>query len=334
MRAWQIVSDGGIDALHCAERDIGAPGHGEVKIKVSASAINYRDLSTIKDPVSRGLPYPTVPNSDAVGVVMEVGPGVIEFKAGDRVASCFFQRWQDGPCTPDAMASALGGTADGVLAEDVILSAGGVVEVPSHLTDAEAATLPCAGLTAWNAIMVAGETKPGDTVLLLGTGGVSIFALQFAKLAGARTIITSSSDEKLARARELGATETINYRATPDWDKAVLDFTDGAGADLVVEVGGADTLQKSVPAVKVAGRIAMIGVLTGGMTNPALIMRRSQRLQGIYVGSRRMFADMNRAIAAHQLRPVIDQTFEFEAAQDAYHTMQSASHFGKLVITM
>lgn len=334
MRAWQMISDGGVDALQCAARDLGEPGHGDVKIRVAASAINYRDLSTIKDPLSRGFSFPRVPNSDAVGTITAVGPGVTDFAPGDRVASCFFQRWQDGPCSLEAMASALGGPEDGVLAEEIVLAAGGIVKVPSHLTDVEAATLPCAGLTAWNAITVAGETKPGDTVLLLGTGGVSIFALQFAKMAGARTIITSSSDEKLARAKELGATETINYRAKPDWDKAVLDLTDGQGADLVVEVGGADTLEKSVPAVKVAGRIAMIGVLTGGMTNPALIMRRSQRLQGIYVGSRAMFTDMNRAIAAHEMRPVIDRTFSFDQAQDAYRTMQAATHFGKLVITM
>ncbi len=332
MRAWQIVSEGGVDALNLAERDVGAPGLGEVKVRMRASAINFRDLATIKDPAPRGLTMPTVPNSDGAGEIIEVGEGVSGLKPGDRVASCFFQDWADGPCSPEIMASALGGALDGVLAEEVILKADGVIPFPDHMSFEEAATLPCAALTAWNAVVETGGTKAGDTVLLLGTGGVSIYALQFLNMLGARVIITSSSDEKLARAKEMGAWETVNYRRTPDWDQEVLKLTDGRGVDLTVEVGGPGTLQKSIEATRVAGIIGLIGILVGGEINPLALMRKSLRVQGIYVGSRRMFADMNRAIAAHDLRPVIHETFEFEDAKSAYHAMEAAGHFGKLVI--
>ncbi len=333
MRAWQIVSDGGVDSLNLGERDVGAPGFGEVKVRMRASAINFRDLSTIKDPVPRGLTFPTVPNSDGAGEIVDVGPGVQGLKAGDRVASCFFQDWEDGPCSPEIMASALGGALDGVLAEEVILQAGGVIPFPDHLSFEEAATLPCAALTAWNAVVETGGTKAGDTVLLLGTGGVSIFALQFLNMLGARVIITSSSDEKLARAREMGAWETVNYRQTPDWDQEVLKLTDGRGVDLTVEVGGPGTLQKSIEATRVAGTIGLIGILVGGQIDPLPIMRKSLRVQGIYVGSRRMFTEMNRAIAAHGLRPVVHETFKFEDAKSAFHAMEAAGHFGKLVVS-
>jgi NADPH:quinone reductase-like Zn-dependent oxidoreductase len=334
MRAWQIVSNGGIDALRLADYDAGEPGADEVSIRIRASAINYRDYMTIRDPESRHLPYPRIPNSDGAGEIIAVGDDVIEFKPGDRVAGCFFQHWSDGSCSPAAMASALGGALDGVLAQEVVLRAAGVVKVPQHLSFEEAATLPCAALTAWNALVEVGRLKAGDTVLLLGTGGVSIFALQFAVMFGAHAIITSSSDDKLARAREMGAWHTINYRNNPDWAQEVLDVTGGNGVDIVVEVGGAGTLEKSVAATRVAGSIALIGVLTGGQINPTAIMRKSIKLQGVYVGSRRMFNDMNRAIAANELRPVIDQVFGFEQAQSAYHAMAAAGHFGKLVITV
>lgn len=332
MRAWQIVSNGGIDALKLADRASPAPGPGEIKVRVKASSINYRDLGTVRDPEARKLPYPRVPNSDAAGEVIAVGEGVAGLRAGDRVASCFFQRWDDGACSAQAMASALGGALDGVLAEEVVLRADGVVRVPQHLSFEEAATLPCAALTAWNALVEAACVKAGDTVLLLGTGGVSIFALQFASLLGARAIITSSSDEKLERAKRLGAWQTINYRRTPDWDRAVLDLTDGAGVDATVEVGGAGTLPKSVVATRIAGTISLIGVLSGGLIDPAQAMRKSIKVQGIYVGSRRMFINMNRAIGAHAMKPVIDRTFAFDDARAAYHAMQAAGHFGKLVI--
>lgn len=332
MKAWQIVSDGGIDALKMAETALAPPRHGEVRVRMRANAMNYRDLGTVRDPVSRKLPYPRIPNSDGAGDVIAVGAGVTSVKVGDRVASCFFQRWVDGACSAEAMASALGGAEDGVLAQEANLAADGVVPLPAHLDYRQGATLPCAALTAWNALVECARVKAGDTVLLLGTGGVSIFALQFARMHGARTIITSSSDEKLARARALGASETINYRAHPDWEREVLRLTDGRGVDATVEVGGAGTLPKSILATRVAGTISLIGVLTGGQIDPASFMRKSIRMQGIYVGSRRMFLDMNRAIAQNALTPVIDQTFAFEDAKGAYHAMAAAGHFGKIVI--
>lgn len=333
MRAWQINSNDGIDALECVEREPREPGPGEVRVRVRASSVNFRDLATVRDPAARGLRLPLVPNSDAAGEVVAVGAGVDDIRTGDRVASCFFQDWEDGACSTRAMASALGGARDGVLAEEVVLNARGVVPVPEPLSFEEAATLPCAALTAWNALVETARIKAGDTVLLLGTGGVSIFALQFAGLLGARAIVTSSSDDKLERARALGAWRTINYESEPDWDKRVVELTGGTGADAVVEVGGAGTLERSIAATRVAGTIALIGVLTGGQINPVMVMRKSIRLQGIYVGSRRMFRDMNRAIDHHDLKPVIHQTFSFEEARDAYHAMASAGHFGKLVVS-
>ena len=332
MRAYEIVSAGGVDALALSERDPPRPGHGEVLVRVRASSVNYRDLSTVEAPEPRGVRYPTIPNSDGAGEVLAVGEGVTRFAPGDRVATCFFQRWADGEITPDAMASALGGALDGVLCEQAVLPEGGLVAAPAHLDHAQAATLPCAALTAWHAVVEFARVRPGETVLLLGTGGVSLFALQFAKLAGARVVLLSGSDEKIERARALGADVTINYRAQPQWQHAVLDATGGAGADVAVEVGGAGTLERSVAATRVAGRIALIGVLTGGEINPAAIMRKSIRLQGIYVGSRAMFERMNRAIVEARLEPVIDRRFAFDDARAAFHAMRAAGHFGKLVI--
>ena len=334
MKAWQIVSDRGIDALELNEVRSRAPGPGEVAVRLRANSINYRDYLTITDPVSRKLPYPRVPNSDGAGEITAIGAGVGNVKVGDRVASCFFQRWTDGQCSADAMASALGGALDGVLAEEAILSANGVVTVPEHLSFAEAATLPCAALTAWNAVVETGRVKAGDWVLLLGTGGVSMFALQFARLMGARTIITSSSDDKLEKAQSLGATVGVNWRRHVDWEDAVLEATKGVGVDVAVEVGGAANLPRTINATRIAGTIALIGAMKGGQIDPSQFMRRSIRMQGIYVGSRRMFQDMNRAIEAHKLKPVIDTHYRFAEARAAYKHMEAASHSGKIVIDM
>lgn len=332
MRAWEIVSADGVDALSLADRPTPEPGPGEVRVRIRASSINYRDLLTVESPAARNLPYPRVPNSDGAGEVTAVGPGVSRFKPGDRVASCFFQRWNDGGITPDAMASALGGALDGVLAEDAVLAEDGVVAIPAHLDYRQAATLPCAALTAWHALVEKGRVKAGETVLLIGTGGVSIFALQFAAMHGARAIVLSSSDAKRERAAALGAWRTLNYREVPEWQDAVLEMTGGAGVDHVVEVGGAGTLERSVLAARVGGHVALIGVLTGGAVNPTAIMRKSLRVHGIYVGSRAMFEAMNRAIEAARLEPVIERAYGFDDARAAYRDMRAAGHFGKLVI--
>jgi len=334
MKSWQIVSAGGIDALEQAERSSPEPGPGEVRVRMRANSINYRDLSTILDPEPRNIPYPRIPNSDGAGEVMSVGAGVSRWKKGDRVAGCFFQDWPAGGISASAMATALGGVIDGVLAEEVVLGEDGLVRIPEHLSFEEAACLPCAAVTAWNCLVAGGGLKAGDSVLLLGTGGVSVFALQFCVAAGARAVVTSSSDAKLERARILGAHETINYRATPDWAKRVLELTGGRGVDHVLEVGGSGTMEQSIEAVRVGGHIAYVGVLTGGAIQPVGIMRKSIRLQGVYVGSRAMFEDMNRAIAARSLRPVIDRTFAFDDARDAYRHMKAAGHFGKIVISI
>jgi len=334
MKAYEIRNADGIDALHLAERLTPMPGPGEVLVRLKANSINYRDLQIVLDPAARGIAYPRIPNSDGAGEVVEAGPGVTRWKAGDRVAGTFFQRWSAGGITPEAMASALGGGIDGVLCEYALLREDGLVAIPEHLSYEEAATLPCAGLTAWHIVVGLGQVNAGDTVLILGTGGVSLFALGFARLHGARAIVTSSSDEKLARARELGAWQCINYRATPDWQKEVLAMTGGRGVDLVAEVGGAGTLERSIQAVRVGGKIGLVGVLTGGTIDPVNVMRKSVQLRGIFVGSRAMFEDMNRALTAHEFRPVIDARFGFDEARGAYHHMRGAGHFGKIVVSI
>jgi NADPH:quinone reductase-like Zn-dependent oxidoreductase len=335
MYAWEIISGDGVDALHLGERETPIPGPGQVRVRMNANSINYRDLITIEGAGARKLPFSLVPNSDGAGVITAVGEGV-KLKEGDRVTSCFFEEWVAGEISAPVMASALGGARQGVLAEEVILPEDGVIHTPAGLTDEEASTLPCAALTAWHALTLPRPVKAGETVLLLGTGGVSVFAQQFCTMMGARTIVTSSSDDKLEKMKSLGAGEVINYRTNPEWDAAVLELTGGSGVDRVVEVGGPGTFDRSVNAVRVGGIIGLIGVLTGvsGAINPTPIMVKSITVKGIYVGSRTMFADMNRAIEAHNLKPMIDQTFDFKDARSAYHAMRGAGHFGKLVIKM
>ena len=333
MRTYEITAPG-IDALALVERAVPKPARGQVLVRMRASALNYRDLLNVLHPEARGIAYPRVPNSDGAGEVVEVGDGVDGFTAGDRVVATFFQDWEGGGMSAGVMATALGGPIDGVLSEYVVFEARGLLPVQARMSFEEAATLPCAALTAWNALVEIGNLKAGETVLLLGTGGVSIFALQFAEMHGARVIITSSSDEKLARAREMGAWQTINYRQHPDWEQVVMEMTGGHGVDHVVEVGGAGTITRSVEAVRVGGTVTMIGVLTDGALDPVAVMRKSVRLQGLYVGSRQMFERMNAAISAHELRPVIDARFGFDEARAAFHHLQAAGHFGKIVVSM
>jgi NADPH:quinone reductase-like Zn-dependent oxidoreductase len=337
MKAYEIEEATGIEGIMLnTGRAAPEVGHGEIRVRVRAASLNYRDLLVAKGSYRGVLKPSLIPLSDGAGEVVEVGAGVSRFKPGDRVASAFFQDWQAGATSAERTARALGGgSIDGMLAEFVVLPEGGAIHVPSHLSFEQAATLPCAGVTAWNAIVETARVKAGETVLLLGTGGVSLFALRFAKLHGARVILTSSSNEKLARAKALGADEVINYRDTPDWDRAVGALTGGRGADLVVEVGGPGTLERSLRSVRVGGTVAMIGVLSGtGRIDPRPLISRSIRLQGIYVGSLDMFAAMNTAVAEAALAPVIDRVFPFEQARAAYAHLAGGSHFGKVVIAV
>lgn len=331
---WIESAEGGIDGLRLVEREAPQPGPGQARVRVRAASLNYRDLLIISGAPLRKVPL--VPLSDGAGEVVAVGEGVTRVQPGDRVAALFFQGWLGGPMRREVHATALGGALDGMLSEEVVLHADGLVKVPEPLSFEEAATLPCAGLTAWNALNAQVPLLAGQTVLALGTGGVSIFALQFAKAQGARVIITSSSDEKLARARELGADETVNYVTTPDWDKAVLDLTGGYGVDRVIEVGGAGTLPLSLRSVTYGGRVVVIGGVAGrgaSEIGPADIFGKSLTLQGIYVGSRDDFEAMSRAVAQLRLRPVIDRVFPFDEAREAYRYQKSGAHFGKVVIS-
>jgi NADPH:quinone reductase-like Zn-dependent oxidoreductase len=332
VRVWEIGEGWG--RIDLAERPDPRPGPGQVVVRVRAASLNYRDLLTVRGSYNPRQKLPLVPCSDGAGEVEAAGEGVTRVRPGDRVASVFAQGWIAGEPTRDKIRSTLGGPLDGMLAEKVLLDAQGVVRVPEHLTDEEAATLPCAAVTAWNALVTEGEVKPGDTVLVQGTGGVSIFALQLGKLLGARVIVTSSRDEKLARARELGADETINYAEVPDWGARAKELTGGNGVDLVVEVGGAGTLQQSLRAVRIGGRIALIGNLAGTSAEVPLTLIFMQRVDvhGILVGDRESFEEMNRAIAAHRLRPVIDRVFPFEEAPAAFEHMAAGAHFGKVVV--
>lgn len=336
MKAWEIQSYGSVEGLIPTERAALSLAHDRsILVRVLAVSLNYRDLTALR--IARpGNLSPLVPCSDAAGEVVAVGEGVTKWKVGDRVAGCFFQDWVDGPIARETMASAQGGPIHGVLAEEACWHEDGAVAVPAHLSHEEAACLPCAGVTAWHALMEKGGLAAGQTVLVLGTGGVSVFALQFAKARGARVIVTSSSDEKLAQARALGADETINYRITPEWEREVYELTGKRGVDHVIEVGGAGTLEKSLASVCFGGRISLMGVLSGfeGKVNPWPIVARSVAVQGIYVGSTRMFEAMNRFVVSHTLRPVIDRVFPFDQAREAFAHLESGRHFGKVVIAL
>jgi NADPH:quinone reductase-like Zn-dependent oxidoreductase len=333
MKAFQLHGQTGPDSLRLVELPEPKPGHGQVLVRVRANALNYRDLM-IADGRYGKANLPLVPLSDGAGEIAAVGDGVSRWKTGDRVAGSFFQGWSSGAFRREIMGTALGGALGGMLAEFVVLSEDGVVAIPPHLSFEAAATLPCAGVTAWHALVVRGHVAADQTVLLLGTGGVSIFALQIAKMHGARTIITSSSDEKLARAKALGADETINYRTTPDWDEEVFRLTDKAGADHVVEVGGTNTFPKSLRSLGVNGQVHVVGGVSGFTSDVPLreILGRLATINGIFVGSSAMFEALNRALALNKIQPVIDRVFPFADAVAAYRHLQSGSHFGKVVI--
>ena len=333
MRAWQISSFG-LHSLEFVERPTPVPGPGEVLVAVRAVSLNFRDLLMVKGLYNPKMRLPRIPCSDGAGEVVQVGPGVSSWKPGDRVAGIFMQNWLDGALAPIRARGALGGDVDGTLAEYALLHETGLVAIPQHLSFQEAATLPCAAVTAWNAL-AAGDVKPGSNVLIQGTGGVSIFALQFARLRGARIIGISSSNEKLERATTLGLDAGLNYRDNPDWERWALEQTDGEGVDLVVEVGGTGTLPRSLKAIRMGGTIAQIGVLSGAAEPIAIpmILHKMARIHGIYVGSRRDFVEMNRAISLAQLRPVGEE-FHWTQAREVMEKMEEGSHFGKLVLTV
>ncbi len=341
MYAYRITRFG-VDHLERLELPMLQIAPGMVLIKVHAVSLNYRDLMMVKGLYNPKMALPRIPCSDGAGEVAAIGEGVDRVRAGDRVCGIFMQRWLDGPPTMEKSKAALGGDVDGMLTEYVLLDQDGVVPFPEHLSYEEAATLPCAGLTAWNALHHAGEpphaARLGETIVIQGTGGVSIFALQFAKLVGARVIGTSSSDEKLARAYALGLDAGCNYKVHPEWSGWVSEVTGGQGADRIIEVGGAGTFGQSLRATRVGGMIAQIGVLSGAATSEPLaltpILHKQLRVQGIYVGSRAMFEEMNAVIAKAGLHPVIDRVFGIDLVREAFLHMQSASHFGKIVIRM
>lgn len=333
MKAFEIREKFGVDSLRLVERPAPSPGPGQVLLKMKAFSINYRDLLVV-DGVGRWKPpLGRVPLSDGVGIVAAVGSGVSRVNVGDRVAPIFYPKWLEGRAAAGKMGQALGGAdADGVLAEYTVFDEASVVRVPPHLSDEEASTLPCAGVTAWSALDTLGNITPGDSIVVLGTGGVSIFALQFARFRRARIIVTSSSEQKLERAKELGAAAAINYKTKVDWPKVVVELTNGVGADYVVDtVGG---LKEAIAAVRLGGTVAFVGLLIGMATEVDLVafMSKSARIEAVDVGSRGMFEAMNRAIEFHAMRPVIDRVFGFTELPEALNYLRVARHFGKVCL--
>lgn len=336
MRAYEIVAGSvGLEGLRRCDRPEPQAAAGQILVRLRAASLNFRDLLIARGKYGGGsIKQDVVPLSDGAGEVVAIGGGVTRFRIGDRVAGTFFRDWIAGPALPGARAALGAPPADGVLAEYALFGEHDAVMIPPQLSFEAASTLPCAAVTAWHALMVIGQVQPGDTVLVLGTGGVSLFALQFARLAGARVLVTSSSDDKLARARALGAAMGVNYRTIPEWQQEVLRLTDGRGVDHIVEVGGGGTLGRSIQAIGIGGRIYLIGVLTGvsGDANPYGLMTKYASLHGVFVGSRSMFEKMNTAITVGALEPIIDRVFAFDEAAAAYHHLERGAHFGKVVI--
>jgi NADPH:quinone reductase-like Zn-dependent oxidoreductase len=334
MQAYELRGGFGLDHLELVERPRPEPGPGQVRVRVSAVSLNYRDLMMVRGEYNPRQPLPLVPVSDGVGIVEALGVGVQGVAVGDRVAGLFAQRWSAGPPTAEALRSTLGGPHDGMLAEQVVLDAQGVAPVPEHLDDLEAATLPCAALTAWSALVTLGHVRAGDTVLVQGTGGVSSFALDFACMHGARVIATTGSTHKQAYLRERGAWQVLDHRADPHWGKAARALTGGEGVDHVVEVGGVGTLAQSLRAVRPGGTVSLIGVLAGGTAdlNLTSVLMTQVRVQGVFVGHREGFVAMTRAIAQHGLRPRIDRVFGWPEARAAFEYLASGAHQGKVCI--
>jgi NADPH:quinone reductase-like Zn-dependent oxidoreductase len=336
MKAYRIRPGAGIDALEKFEREAKAPGRNDLRVRIRAVSLNFRDVNTAK-----GGHGPTdhfvVPCSDGAGEVIEVGADVKRFKVGDRVAGTFFPKWIDGEPAAAKSAVALAGNVDGVLAEEVVFDEQAVFAIPKSYDYKQASTLVCAGLTAWHALFEEVSLKPGSTVLLLGTGGVSVWALQLARAAGLNVIITSSSDEKLERARALGANHTINYKTTPEWDKEAIRLADGLGAHLVVEVGGAGTLKRSIAAGRWNSTIVMLGGVSGaygGEIEPYALIRGAKHVVGIQVGSRAMAESLTRFVEQAQVGPTVDKVFKFGEAIEAYKYLESGRSFGKVVISL
>lgn len=335
MKAYRISSGGNLASLHrTEEKPVAHLGPHDVRVAIHAVSLNYRDLMISEGTYLSQGKEPVIPGSDGAGEVMEVGAHVTRFRSGDRVTPTFFPHWIDGEATPVNSANPLGADRDGVFAEQVVANEDSLVRIPDHLDYLEAATLPCAAVTAWNALFVQGALEPGQTVLLQGTGGVSIHALQLAHAAGANTIITSSSDTKLERARKLGAGATINYRSNPEWHEEALRLTGGRGVDLVLEIGGRDTLNRSLLSTRMGGIVSVIGGLSGWGTELEYftLIRGARRLAGIFVGSRKMLEDLYRFIGHARIRPVVDRAFAFDQAREAYEYLKSGNHFGKVVV--
>jgi NADPH:quinone reductase-like Zn-dependent oxidoreductase len=336
LKCYEIQGPNGIDGLALVDKPVPKPGAGEVLVRLKAATLNYRDLLTVKGGYGSRQKFPLVPVSDGAGVIEAIGADVRGLATGDRVIGSFFQNWIGGEPSEAKMSAALGGSVDGVLTEYQVFPARALVKTPEHLSDIEAAALPCAGLTAWSAVVKLGDVKPGQIVLVQGTGGVSLFALQFAKMCGARVIATSSSDAKIDRLKQLGADLTLNYRSTPDWGKKAREWS-RHGVDLVVEVGGVGTLNESIRATRIGGTIAFIGVLAGSPASelrlPLMVMQQ-QRLQGVTVGSVEDLQAMADGITVNRMKPVIDKTFSFEKAREAFAHMASGAHFGKVAIAI
>jgi NADPH:quinone reductase-like Zn-dependent oxidoreductase len=334
MKAFTTLGDG-IAALKLTEQPIPSPAPNEILVRMTAAALNFRDLLVINGTGSWKPPSARIPVSDGVGIVVAVGDEVSRFRTGDRVAGIFLPKWLGGELTAEKYVLPLGGpTADGVLAEYRVFHEQAAVAVPEHLTNAEAATLPVAALTAWHAVHRRSRVRSGDSVLIQGTGGVSLFALQFAHALGARPIVISSSDAKLERVRSLGAAHTVNYRTNPEWETEVLALTNGRGVDHVIEVVGGENLNRSLQAVKVSGTISFIGLISGlsAPINTYQFVTRNVQIHGIETGSREMFEEMNHFVASHRLRPVIDRTFPFAEFPQALTHLESGGHFGKLAV--